>query len=191
MLTPAQQRTLAGINAGLTKMIRYDDESLVHETWIRQRYDCGCYPTYGPARKAAVRTAWHEAGHAVAALASGARFTSASIHHCRDSEGRVHRIRGGGDTAFVIDAAGQIAERLMTWTTMDDDELRRWLPAGGPTAGTPGGSAAASLPGSPTTNPAPGGTARPCWCRCAPRSGTWPGRCSCIRGTSRTRSSPP
>jgi hypothetical protein len=128
MLTPAQQRTLAGINAGLTKMIRYDDESLVHQTWIRQRYDCGCYPTYGPARKAAVRTAWHEAGHAVAALASGARFTSASIHHGRDSEGRVHRIRGGGDTAFVIDAAGQIAERLMTWTMMDDDELRRWLP---------------------------------------------------------------
>ena len=128
MLTPAQQRTLAGINAGLTKMIRYDDESIVHELWIRQRYDCGCYPTYGPARKAAVRTAWHEAGHAVAALATGARFTSASIHHGRDSEGRVHRIRGGGDTGFVIDAAGQIAERLMTWSMPDDDELTRWLP---------------------------------------------------------------
>lgn len=128
MPTPAQQRTLAGINAGLAKMIRYDDESLVHEMWIRQRYDCGCYRTYGPARKAAVRTAWHEAGHAVAALATGARFTSASIHHGRDSEGRVHRIRGGGDSGFVIDAAGQIAERLMTWTMPDDDELVRWLP---------------------------------------------------------------
>ncbi len=33
------------------------------------------------------------------------------------------------DTSFVIDAAGQIAERLMTWTMLDTDgELRRWLP---------------------------------------------------------------
>ncbi len=129
MLTPAQQRALAGINAELTKMIRHDDESVVHDMWIRQRYACGCYSTYGPARKAAVRTAWHEAGHAVAALATGARFTSASIHHGRKSEGRVHRIRGGGDAGFVIDAAGQIAERLMAWTMLqDDEELRRWLP---------------------------------------------------------------
>ncbi len=129
MLTPAQQRTLSGIAAELDRLIRYDDESLAHELWIRQRYDCGCYPTYDPARKAAVRTAWHEAGHAVAALATGAQFSSASIHHGRNSEGRVHRIRGGGDNGFVIDAAGQIAERLMAWSMLEgDDELRRWLP---------------------------------------------------------------
>ena len=129
MLTPALQRTLSGITAELGRQIRYDDESLVHELWIRQRYDCGCYPTYGPARRAAVRTAWHEAGHAVAALATGARFSSASIHHGKNSEGRVHRIGGAGDNGFVIDAAGQIAERLMAWSMLEgDDELGRWLP---------------------------------------------------------------
>jgi hypothetical protein len=128
MLTPSQQRTLAGIDAELARLIRYDDESLVHDKWIRQRYDCGCYPTYGPARTATVRTAWHEAGHAIAALAAGARFSSASIHHGAQSEGRVHQIRGATQTAFVIDAAGQIAERLMTWTmTEGDAELGRWL----------------------------------------------------------------
>jgi hypothetical protein len=129
MLTSAQQRTVARIDADLARLTRYDDESVVHDTWIRQRYDCGCYPTYGPARRAVVRTAWHEAGHAVAAIAIGAQFSSASIHHGRDSEGRVHRIRGAADLAFVIDAAGQIAERLIDWTMLDrDDELARWLP---------------------------------------------------------------
>jgi hypothetical protein len=129
MLTLAQQRTLTGINAQLSALIRHDDESVVHERWIRQRYDCGCYPTFAPARRAAVRTAWHEAGHAVAALATGARFSSASIYHGRDSEGRVHRIRGAGDSGFVIDAAGQIGERLMAWTMLESDEdLWRWLP---------------------------------------------------------------
>ncbi len=94
-----------------------------------QRYDCGCFPSLTPARKAAVRTAWHEAGHAVAALAVGARFSSASIHHRHGNDGRVHGIRGVADLAFVIDAAGQIAERLMTWTMLDrDDEPGR--PAG-------------------------------------------------------------
>jgi hypothetical protein len=127
-LTPSQLRMLAEIEAQLTRQMRYDDESVVHEKWIRQRYDCGCYPTYQPARKAVVRTAWHEAGHAVAALAIGAEFSSASIHHGRDSEGRVHRIRGASDQGFVIDAAGQIAERLATWTLLDrDDELAQWL----------------------------------------------------------------
>ncbi len=129
MLTPAQSRMLAEITAELSRSLRYDDESVVHDKWIRQRYDCGCYPTYGPARRAVVRTAWHEAGHAAAALAIGATFSSASIHHGRDSEGRVHQIRGGSDQAFVIDAAGQIAERLMTWDMLDqDDDLARWLP---------------------------------------------------------------
>jgi hypothetical protein len=128
MLTPAQTRTLGEISAELRKRMRYDDESVVADKWIRQRYECGCYPTYAPARRAVVRTAWHEAGHAVAALAIGATFSSASIHHGRDSEGRVHRIRGGSDQAFVIDAAGQIAERLMTWDMLEqDDELARWL----------------------------------------------------------------
>jgi len=129
MLSPAQRRMAGQIEASLARMARYDDESIVHDKWIRQRYDCGCYRTYAPARRAAVRTAWHEAGHAVAALALGARFSSASIHHGVRSEGRVHRISAVTDTAFVIDAAGQIAERLMDWTMLDrDDDLARWLP---------------------------------------------------------------
>jgi hypothetical protein len=127
-VTPAQQRDLARIQAELSRAAAYDDESIVHAKWIRQRYECGCYASYAPARTATVTTAWHEAGHAVAALAVGARFSSASIHHGRDTEGRVHRIRGGSEQAFVIDAAGQIAERLRTWTLLEgDDELRRWL----------------------------------------------------------------
>jgi hypothetical protein len=129
MLTPSQASALALINGDLARLMRYDDESVVHENWIRQRYDCGCYPTYGPARRAIVRTAWHEAGHAVAALAIGAEFSSASIHHGRGSEGRVHKIRGAGDQAFVIDAAGQLAERLRDWTMLErDDEVAGWLP---------------------------------------------------------------
>ena len=130
-LTPAEQRTATTIEASLGKLIRYDDESIVHARWIRQRYDCGCYASYGPARQASVRTAWHEAGHAVAALAVGARFSSASIHHGHRSEGRVHGITGGPvDGAFVIDAAGQIAERLMDWTMLERDaDLRAWLPS--------------------------------------------------------------
>ncbi len=130
-LTPAEQRTATTIEASLGKLSRYDDESIVHARWIRQRYDCGCYASYGPARQATVRTAWHEAGHAVAALAVGARFSSASIHHGHRSEGRVHGISGGPqDRAFVIDAAGQIAERLMDWTMLERDaDLRAWLPS--------------------------------------------------------------
>jgi hypothetical protein len=128
VLTPGQVRALAGIRAGLDRLARYDDESIVHDRWIRQRYDCGCFGGYGPARAAAVAAAWHEAGHAVAALAVGARFSSASIHHSRDTEGRVHRIRDAGELAFVIDAAGQIAQQLRTWTMLTgDDELRAWL----------------------------------------------------------------
>ncbi len=129
-LSPAEERDLAGIRAELRRVVRYDDESIVHGTWIRQRYDCGCYSSFAPARAATVTTAWHEAGHAVAALAVGVRFSSASINHGRDSEGRVHGIRGRTDQAFVIDAAGQIAERLRNWTMLErDDELRAWLPS--------------------------------------------------------------
>jgi hypothetical protein len=129
MLTSAQRQTVTAIDASLTRMIRYDDESIVDPAWIRQRYDGGWYPSYAPARVAAVRTAWHEAGHAVAALAIGARFSSASIRHGRDTQGRVHGIRASGDRSYVIDAAGQIAERLMDWTMLDSDQdLARWLP---------------------------------------------------------------
>jgi len=125
----ADERVLAGIRAELSRAIRYDDESIVHAVWIRQRYDCGCCAGLAAARTTAVQTAWHEAGHAVAALAVGARFRSASIHHGCGNEGRVHGIRGATDLAFVIDAAGQIAERLRTWTMLErDDDLRAWLP---------------------------------------------------------------
>jgi len=127
-MKPSEKRDLAEIRAELDRVIRYDDESIVNDKWIRQRYDCGCFPTFTPARKATVRAAWHEAGHAVAALAVGARFSSVSIHHGRAYEGTVHGISGAPDLAFVIHAAGQIAERLMNWTMLDrDDELRAWL----------------------------------------------------------------
>jgi len=128
-LKPAERQAVDAIRAELDRAIRYDDESIVHPRWVRQRYDCGCYPSLAPARQATVRTAWHEAGHVVAALAVGARFSSASIHHGHRSEGRVHGIIGAPEQAFVIDAAGQIAERLMTWTMLERDaDLRDWLP---------------------------------------------------------------
>jgi hypothetical protein len=126
-LTPAERRAISTIRSELQRSLRYDDESIAHARWVRQRYDCGCYASLAPARKAAVRTAWHEAGHAVAALAVGARFSSASINHGHRSEGRVHGITGAEQT-FLIDAAGQIAERLMDWTMLErDEELRLWL----------------------------------------------------------------
>jgi hypothetical protein len=127
-LSPAERQALATIRAELGRLVRYDDESIVNARWVRQRYDCGCYPSLAPARQAAVRTAWHEAGHAIAALAIGARFSSASIHHGHRSEGRVHGITGGGRQSFVVDAAGQIGEQLMGWTILEADaDLRAWL----------------------------------------------------------------
>jgi hypothetical protein len=127
-VTPASARTLATVRADLDRLVRYDDESIVHEHWIRQRYDLGAAASYAPARTAAVRTAWHEAGHVVAALHVGARFSSASIRHGFDSQGRVHGVAGGGQEAFVIDAAGQVAERLRDWSMpAGDDQLRAWL----------------------------------------------------------------
>jgi hypothetical protein len=128
-ITPAQRRALGAIRAELSRLIRYDDESIVNEVWLRRRYDSSRYPTLGDARRATVITAWHEAGHAVAAITVGATFRSASIHAGRDTEGRVHGIQGVGDLAFVVDAAGQIAEQLRAWTLLDDDRLREWLPA--------------------------------------------------------------
>src|SRR6201986_3255755 len=129
-MSPAPDPLLAAVQARLDQVIRYDDESIVHDKWIRQRYDCGCFPSLIPARRATVETAWHEAGHAVAALAVGAQFSSASIHHSRTSDGRVAGISGGPrDRIFVIDAAGQIGQRLRDWTMLEDDEeLRAWLP---------------------------------------------------------------
>jgi hypothetical protein len=119
---------VAAIEAELTRLIRYDDESIVHEAWIRQRYEKGFAASYAPARSEAVRTAWHEAGHAVAALSMDARFSSASIRAGGTTSGRVHSIRGGGELSFVIDAAGQVAERLRDWTLPESDgELRQWL----------------------------------------------------------------
>ncbi|HUZ25029.1 MAG TPA: hypothetical protein VMV07_14835 [Streptosporangiaceae bacterium] len=134
-MKPSEQRILAQLQAELSRVVRYDDESIVHDKWIRQRYDGGAFASFAPARAAAVQTAWHEAGHAVAALAVGARFNSASIHHSasshgRGSQGRVHGITGAAELTFVVDAAGQIAERLMNWTMLDSDEdLRAWLAA--------------------------------------------------------------
>jgi hypothetical protein len=127
-VTPANRRTLAAIESELSRLIRYDDESVVHDAWIRQRYEKGFAASYAPARSEAVRTAWHEAGHAVAALSVGARFSSASIRAGGSTSGRVHSIQGGGELSFVIDAAGQVAERLRNWTLPEsDDELREWL----------------------------------------------------------------
>ena len=159
-MTPAQARTLAAIEAELARLVRHDDESAVHETWIRQRYDIGAAASYAPARAAAVRTAWHEAGHAVAALAVGARFSSASIRHGSGTQGRVHGIQGGGDLAFVIDAAGQIAERLRDWSMpAATTSCARGCRPGGRTAATHAGSGATSRPGSVATRWPPGGTA--------------------------------
>ncbi len=74
-MTPGEQRTLSSVRAELARLVRYDDESLVHDDWIRQPYQGGFAQTYAPARKEAVAMAWHEAGHAVAALSVGARFS--------------------------------------------------------------------------------------------------------------------
>ena len=129
-LTPAQRRTLAEVEAELARLIRYDDESVVHDAWIRQRYQGGFAASYVPARAEAVRTAWHEAGHAVAALAVGARFSSASIRAGGSTSGRVHSIHGGGDLSFVIAAGGQVAERLRDWTLPESDADVRGFLAG-------------------------------------------------------------
>ena len=127
-MTPAQRRTLDAVTASLARLARYDDESIVHEAWIRQRYDGGFAASYAPARAEAVRTAWHEAGHAVAALAVGARFSSASIRAGGASAGRVHSVRGTGEQSFVVDAAGQVAERLRDWSLPSSDAaLAAWL----------------------------------------------------------------
>jgi hypothetical protein len=134
VLKPSELRLLARVQADLARLARYDDESVAGEAWVRQRYDSGAFPGLAAARAAAVRTAWHEAGHTVAALAVGARFSSASIHLSSarsgsGSAGRVHAVTGAGAESFVVDAAGQIAERLMDWSMLDTDAaLRQWLP---------------------------------------------------------------
>jgi Peptidase M50B-like len=127
-MTPGEQRTLSSVRAELARLVRYDDESLVHDAWIRQRYQGGYAELYAPARKEAVATAWHEAGHAVAALSVGARFSSASIRAGGSSSGRVHSITGGGTEGFVIAAGGQVAEGLRGWTLPSSRaEALTWL----------------------------------------------------------------
>jgi hypothetical protein len=116
------------VRAELARLVRYDDESVVHDAWIRQRYQGGYAQTYAPARQEAVTTAWHEAGHAVAALSVGARFSSASIRAGGRSSGRVHSITGGGTGGFVIDAGGKVAEGLRGWTLPSTRaEVLAWL----------------------------------------------------------------
>src|SRR5260370_22176025 len=108
-LTAGQRRTLAAVEGELGRLIRYDDESLVHEAWIRQRYDGGFAASYAPARAEAVRTAWHEAGHAGAALAVGARVSSASLRAASASAGRAAPILAGRALAFVLHSARPVA----------------------------------------------------------------------------------
>src|ERR1700722_17730932 len=121
-MTPAKQRAVAAIEAELARLIRYDDESVVHEAWIRQRYQGGFAASYAPARSTAAQTAWHEAGHAAAG------FVSAGFRAGGWASGRVHSIQGGGNLSFVIAAAGQVAERLRDWTLPESDrDLSRWL----------------------------------------------------------------
>ena len=189
-MKPADLRAHAAIRAELSRLARYDDQSVVHDTWIRQRYDCGCYPSLMPARQASVETAWHKAGHAVAALAVGARFSSASIHHSPGSEGRVHGIRGGDDLAFVVDAAGQIAQRLRDWTMLErDEDLQAWLPRWKSDGGDARHfrRAMAARYGRDEVR-APGGTARRSCSRCGCRSARWPGPSWCTRGRCATTS---
>ena len=101
-----------------------------------QRYDCGCFPGLARARKATVETAWHEAGHAVAALAVGARFSSASIRHACGQEGRVHGIsgrdrpgvrhrRGRPDRGAAADLDHARARRRAARLAADLEERRR------------------------------------------------------------------
>ena len=159
-MTPAHGRALTAIRGRTEQAAAYDDESIVNECWLMRRYDSGRYATLGDARRATVATAWHEAGHAVAALTVGARFRSASIHAGSGTEGRVHGIQGTGDLAFVVDAAGQIAEQLRAWTLPDDDGLREWLPTWRDDGGDARGSARPSAPVSAPTSSPPGATAR-------------------------------
>ncbi|MDT3439362.1 MULTISPECIES: M50 family metallopeptidase [unclassified Pseudofrankia] len=127
-MKPGELRTLEAVRAELARLVRYDDESLVHDVWVRQRYEGGFAGTYAPARAEAVATAWHEAGHAVAALAARARFSSASIRAGARSSGRVHAITSGGADEFVIAAGGRVAEGLRGWTLPSSDaEVRAWL----------------------------------------------------------------
>ena len=51
VMTPAQQRALAAIRAELNRLIRYDDESIVNDVWLRRRHDSGHFATLGDARR--------------------------------------------------------------------------------------------------------------------------------------------
>ena len=101
----------------------------MNDKWIRQRYDCGCFAGLAPGPEGG-RPDRLARGRSRGGRAGGGRTVQLGQHPPRArSEGRVNGITGGNEQAFVIDAAGQIAERLMDWTMLErDDELRAWLP---------------------------------------------------------------
>jgi len=136
---------MESVSAALARLARYDDESVVHDAWIRQRYDGGFAASYAPARGAAVRTAWHEAGHAVAALATGASFSSASIRAGGTSSGRVHSVRGGGELRdWSLPApGGELDAWLASWQG-DGGDARRFRAAAAVRFGTGPASEAAA-----------------------------------------------
>ena len=69
-MTPAQQRAVASIRTELSRLIRYDDESIVNDLWLRPRYDSGHFATLGDARRASVVTAWSDSARSMVSLAS-------------------------------------------------------------------------------------------------------------------------
>src|ERR1700735_4069943 len=154
-MTPGQRRAAAAIEAELARLIRYDDESVVHEAWIRQRYQGGFAASYAPARSTAVQTAWHEAGHAVAALEVGARFSSASIRGGGRGRPRGGGLQPGGGWATVLPPPPPRARSPSACGTgrcqsRTGTSPAGW-PAGTPTGATRGGSGPASGTGSATT----------------------------------------
>ena len=118
-MKPSRQRDVASIRAELARLARYDDESIVHDRWIRQRYDGGYAVSFVPARTAAVVTAWHEAGHAVAALAVVTDFRSASR--------RASAARFGPDRRAAEHAAWRYSEQLLTPSRLVIREVARAL----------------------------------------------------------------
>ena len=150
MLTPAQQRTLGqtpGSRSGSCTSCGSGSAmtaAAIRRTRTSQEGRC-------PHR---VAQGWPRGSSAC----HGARFTSASIHHRRDCEGRVRRI------SRRHRLRGQIAEQADD--VVDDDDYALAADLAGRT-----GVARRFRRGIavrfPATNPAAGGTARQCRCRCA------------------------
>ena len=112
-MTPAERRTAAAISAELARLVRYDDESIVHEAWIRQRYDGGFAASYAPARSAAVRTA---ADRLQSWTLPSVEELRAWLAAWRDDGGDARRFRAGIGAMFGADeaAAWRYSERLLT-----------------------------------------------------------------------------